>query len=81
MKKKKKTEFTGIDSYVRNMRTRDDHFWIPMERALAISKLDEEEVSPEDHMKKLYKRVKEYSKKQHSLLDIREKKLRMIRID
>lgn len=41
LKRKSKVEFTGIDTYVKNMIDKDDHFWIPIEKSLSISFLNE----------------------------------------
>ena len=78
LKKKDKTEFTGVDSYVHNMIERDDHNWIPIEKALAIYQLDDEESTHEEVMIKLYSKIKEMGIRSEKAIEQRNRLMKAV---
>ena len=77
LKKKDKTEFTGVDTYIMNMIDKDDHFWMPMERALSISKQDSQtmEQSRDEQVFEVCDKVKLLMKKAKEVLKKKEKRM------
>jgi len=51
---------------------KDDHNWIPIEKALAISQLDDEETTHEETVQDFCGRIKALMSKAHQNLDGRQ---------
>lgn len=59
---------------------KDDHFWIPIERALVISKLDEEESTAEEEMAVICEKINKFMEKNNKMLDKKENRLKLLKL-
>lgn len=62
------------------MLDKDDHFWIPIEKALVISRLDKEETSIEDKIGVVCEKINSFMDENDRVLEKKERRLKLLKL-
>ena len=74
IKKENPTEFTGVDSYVYEMLRKEDIFWFPIGKSLAINQMAEQSITSQEKFSNLFSRIRGLVESNKQLVSQRRKK-------
>ena len=72
LKNKNGTEYSGIESYVVEMIKKDNHFWIPIGKAISLAKQSEEEDDIEERLEMMYQAALKFDQTLDSVIEHHE---------
>lgn len=72
--KENPTEFTGIDSYVYDMLRREDIFWFPIGKSLAVNQMAEQVTTSQEKFSLLFDRIRGIIESNKQLVALKKKK-------
>lgn len=62
------------------MLDKDDHFWIPIEKALVISRLDKEETTTEEKVGVVCEKISQFMDMNEKVLEQKERRLKLLKL-
>lgn len=74
IKKETPNEYTGVDSYISDMLKKEDIFWFPIGKSLAINQLEESSNSDHEKFHLIFERVRSMAEANKELLNKKKKK-------
>lgn len=74
LKKENPIEFSGIHSYVFNMLKKDDIFWFPIGKSLALNQMTDQTSTTQEKFGQLFERVRGLIESNKQLLAFKKKK-------
>lgn len=72
--KENPTEFTGIDSYVYDMLRKEDIFWFPIGKSLAVNQMAEQVNTSQEKFSLLFERIRAIIESNRQLVAMKKKK-------
>lgn len=75
MKNENPTEFTGVDSYVFDMLLKEDIFWFPIGKSLAVNHMSEKTASTQEKFSALFDSIRRIVESNEMLLAVKKKQL------